>query len=245
MAYGKKRKDHLCYFLVSIEVATWIGVIFTDSNAAGTSDQHRAEGLEGLSNIKFEFIHSVQPWNQSWKRYVQAEILVPENIPFEYIAKIAFISKASMLHAARICTSPSNTQFSVEESLFTDSPKALKETIGFSYVIECLLTDTNTNINMLYLPQLQKNKFSKSHNEFIELVASVKVTAGTKAKIFLQNTGNERSIKEMVDITEFEISAQYRHQCPISLGSLSIGKYLLEYYLNELCWTSISFEVFR
>ena len=246
MAYRKKREEHLCYLLISNEVAAWKDVVFTDSNAAGTNNQLRGEGLEGLNNVKFEFVRSVQPWSQDWKRYVQAEILVPESIALQFISKIAFVGEASMQHATRICETDSNTLFSVEETLFTDAPKALKEAIGFSYVIKCVLTDTNIDKNVLYLPHIQnKNIFSKSRDRFVVLTTLVKVIAGAKARIFLSTLSGGKNTKQLVDTAEFETSNQYRHQHQISLSDLSIGAYLLEYYLNDLCWALISLEVTR
>ncbi len=246
MAYRKKREEHLCYLLISTEAAAWKDVVFTDSNAAGTNNQLRGEGLEGLNNIRFEFIRSVQPWSQDWKRYVQAEILVPESIALQFISKIAFVSEASMQHAARICVAESEILLSVEETLFTDSPKALKEAIGFSYVIKYMLTDTNIDKNVLYLPHIQnKNIFSKSRDRFVVLTTLVKAIAGAKAKIFLSALSDSKNTKRLVDVAEFETSNRYRHQHQISLSDLSIGAYLLEYYLNDLCWASVSLEVTR
>src|SRR6266567_3630527 len=55
MAYNSKREQHLCYFVITPDVATLSGIIFTDSNAASTAHK-RGEGLEGLDNINFEVI---------------------------------------------------------------------------------------------------------------------------------------------------------------------------------------------
>src|SRR2546421_11765229 len=88
MAYGKKQKDHLCFFRIKPQVAAWSGVVFTDTNAA--SNNHlRGEGLQGLDHINFEIILSITRGDKdTWKRYVQAEVLVPGSIPFEYISEI-------------------------------------------------------------------------------------------------------------------------------------------------------------
>src|SRR5260370_14339668 len=94
MAYRRKGKVHFCFFIVHPEVATWLGVVFTDSNAAGTTNQLRGKGLTGLNNIKFDFIRSTsRPGDrEGWKRHVQAEVLVPDRIPFTYVSEVAFVS---------------------------------------------------------------------------------------------------------------------------------------------------------
>src|SRR5258708_6649881 len=102
----------------------WLGVVFTDSNAAGTSDQLRGEGLAGLNNIKFDVIRSIpRPWDrEGWLRPVQAEVLVPGSIPFAYVSEIVFISDASMNYGQHLCRSFSHPKFSVKAQIFTDSP---------------------------------------------------------------------------------------------------------------------------
>lgn len=50
MAYGRKREQHLCFFLVDPDVAAWSEVIFTDSNAA-KNGHRRGQGLVGLGNV--------------------------------------------------------------------------------------------------------------------------------------------------------------------------------------------------
>ncbi len=128
MAYRKKRKDHLCYLIARLEVASWTGIIFTDSNAASTTIQRRDTGLVGLNYIKFDAIRSIpRPWDRNgWVQPVQAEVLVPDRVPLGYISKVAFVSKASLMHAERLCGSIPHPHFSVDDHLFSDSPKAQK-----------------------------------------------------------------------------------------------------------------------
>lgn len=104
MVYHRKREQHLCFFVIRPEVATWSGVAFTDTNAASNAYQ-RGEGLAGLNNIKFASIRSIpRPGDRDgWVQPVQAEVLVRDRIPLEYISHIAFVSKASMSYGEKLC----------------------------------------------------------------------------------------------------------------------------------------------
>ncbi len=243
MAYNRKREQHLCYFVITPDVATLSGIIFTDTNAASTAHK-RGEGLEGLDNINFEVIRSISRIDkETWKKYIQAEVLVSNSVPFEYISEVSFVSEASMKHSERLCGSLQHPSFSVKPQLFTDSRRASQETIGFPHVRDFILSDTKIDKNVLYLPHGQKNRFSKSLNTYIMVVALVRVTAGTQAKIVLRRIAAPRMAERVVGKTEFEISAEYRYQYKISLDELLVGVYSIEYYLNDLCWASSDFEV--
>src|SRR5579884_212127 len=75
MIFHRKKEQHLCFLLVSLEVATWLGVEFTDTNAARTTNYHRGQGLSGLNYIKFDVIRATpRPWDrEGWVYPVQAE----------------------------------------------------------------------------------------------------------------------------------------------------------------------------
>jgi hypothetical protein len=245
MAYRKKGKQHFCFFVIPLEVAAWSSVVFTDSNAARTTSQLRDEGLSGLSNIKFEAIRSTpRPWERDgWHKFVQAEVLVPDNIPLKYMSKIAFVSKASMMHTERLCASLSHPQFSVDELLFADSPHALKGAISFPYVVELALTDMKVDKNMLYFSHLHKNKYSKRTHEHIKLVALVRAITGTRAKVLLHSRNMSRTLEHIIKTSEFETLNQYIRQYNIPLEALPVGAYSVEYYLDDICWASAEFEV--
>lgn len=245
MAYHRKRDQHLCYFVIAPKVATLSGVIFTDTNAASNAHR-RGEGLGGLDNINFEVIRSISRIDrETWKKYIQAEVLVPNFIPFEYISEVGFVSQASMKHAERLCSSLQHPAFSVTPRLFTDSQRASQETIGFPYVRNFILSSTNVDRNMLYLSHNQKNIFSKSFNDYTMVVVLVRAIAGTQAKLVLCRRVPVREVKRVVGEVEFETSAEYRYECRISLDELLVGDYSIDYYLNDLCWASGDFEVIQ
>ncbi|HLG64072.1 MAG TPA: DUF4433 domain-containing protein [Ktedonosporobacter sp.] len=245
MAYHRKRDQHLCYFVIAPKVATLSGVIFTDTNAASNAHR-RGEGLEGLDNINFEVIRSISRIDrETWKKYIQAEVLVPKAVPFEYISEVGFVSQASMEHSKRLCRSLQYPTFSVTPRLFTDSQRASQETIGFPYVRNFILSSTKVDKNMLYLSHNQKNIFSKSFNNCIMVVALVKATAGAQAKIVFCRSAPAREAKYVVGEVEFETSTEYRYECEILLDELLVGVYSIEYYLNDLCWASGDFEIIQ
>ena len=95
MAYNTKRSQHLCFFQINPEVAGWLNVVFTDSNA--TKNGHiRGLGLRGLNNVQFNVMH-VNPFSvNDWFRFVQAEVLIPNSLPLTFVTEIGFVSSASM-----------------------------------------------------------------------------------------------------------------------------------------------------
>ncbi len=242
MAYRRKRSRHLCFLLVSPEVAPWSGVVFTDSNAA-RNEHRRGSGLTGLNYIKFDVIRSIPYGINGWHQFVQAEVLVPNTIPFAYVPEIVFVSKASAAYAEQLCSTLLHPRFSVHERLFTDSYQASEKTIGFPFVTELIVTDTNIDKNMLYFSHLHKNIYSKSDHKHVTMVASVRVFTGTKAKIVLSSTNELEPGRQVIDRVDFAVQTQRLHQKRILLDDLPIGVYLLKYYLNEVCWASTSFEV--
>jgi len=245
MAYRRKRGQHLCYFVITPNIATLSGVIFTDTNAA-SSTHKRGEGLEGLDNINFEVIRSISRIDkETWKKYIQAEVLIPSFVPFEYVAEVGFVSQASLKHAERLCGSLQHPTFSVTPRLFTDSQRASQETIGFPYVRNFILSNTKVDRNMLYLSHNQKNIFSKSFDNYIMVVALVRATAGAQAKIVFCRSAPTKEAKHVVGEVEFETSNEYRYECKIPSAKLHVGDYSVEYYLNDLCWASGNFEVIQ
>src|SRR5712691_10877424 len=138
MVYHKKKEQHLCFIVISLEVAAWTGVVFTDTNA--TSNDHlRDEGSTGLDLIKFEIIRSTaHPDKQAWKRHVQAELLVPDRIPLDYMSRVYFVSNASKKYAEQICGELPHPKFEVNERFFSDSPRSPYGTTSFPYVLELI-----------------------------------------------------------------------------------------------------------
>lgn len=242
MVYHKKKEQHLCFLVVSLEVAAWSGVVFTDTNAT-SNDHRRDDGLTGLDLINFEIIRSTaHPDKQAWKRHVQAEILVPDRIPLDYVSSINFVSNASKTYAERLCALLPHPPFRVNERLFSDSPRSPQGTTNFPYVMELVLTDTKFDKNMVYSSHIHKNRFSRNDGT-ATLVAKVRAMAGTKARVLFGPTGNVRSNGKVISTTEFDISTQYYHWHPILLNNLPNGLYSLEYYLSDLCWASTDFEL--
>ncbi len=248
MAYHRKREQHLCFFVIDPEVAGLSGVVFTDTNAA-RNDHLRGEGLAGLNTINFGAIRSTpRPWDLTgWHRPVQAEVLVPERIPFEYMPGVVFVSPASMMHAERLCGTLLHPSFSIERRLFTDSWQAPEEAVDFSHIVEFILTDVQVDKNMLSFSHLHKNKFSKKEHEYIRLVVRVNVLPGTQAKIFLYSVNIQKTLEHLIKSREFEVSGERVAQYLIKLDTLSKGLYSLKCYLGakgkDLCWASTNFEV--
>jgi len=238
MIFYRKQEQHLCFFVIRPEVATWLDVIFTNTNAAKTTNQLRGEGLVGLANIKFEAVRAMpRPWDrEGWVLPVQAEVLVPGQIPLEYVLKVAFVSQASLMYAERLCNQLQHPPFVVDKQLFADFSIPTKWTVNFPHVVELILTDDNMDESVVHLTHSHKNIYSRLTSNHVTAVTAVQAAAGTKGKVRWLPVNSTVT-------TEFETSDQYHHWPHISLDRLPDGVCSVEYYLNGLLWTAVDFEV--
>ena len=119
-----KRREHgassFCWFVVSVEVATWLGVYFTDCNATKTEHQ-RAQGLEGIDLVHFECMKRHAPGDERWIKFVQAEVLVPQKIGLDNICKIVFNDKKSLQVAKSVWKHPARPALEVDPAYFDGS----------------------------------------------------------------------------------------------------------------------------
>lgn len=244
MAYRKQQNPedidpqsaHICYLIIDPTVAQWDGVVFTDTNATA-SEHERKQGLEGLELIDFDTIRShlndrfVEP-RQRWHRNVQAECLVPDEIPLNYVSGILFISQASLKEGQRLWGDTDHPPFSVDEDLFQT---------GFPWVKDFILTSqevTRENVHSALFRD--KRNFSKSLDSRITLLTSLYPTAGVQAKvIWLDNSGDPISESQV----EFEKQSSCRHWHNEDIMELDEGDYSIEYYLCEIRWFNVHFKV--
>jgi len=237
MAYNKKREGHLCFFLIQPCVAGFDGVVFTDTNATRTSDQHRAEGLEGLALVDFKAVRSSpRPWDkEGWFRPVQAEVLVPNRIDLRWVAKIVFVSNASLQEAERLWGNNPHPPFEVERQCFCDTPSS--KIPSFSFLSKIILTDDHVDESNINQSRPHKVRFCRRLSKRITLVASVYATTGTLAEILWQPV--QRSQQD-----EFETTSNYWHWPSIPIGVFPDGRCSVEYRLGGIRWATLEFEVY-
>ncbi len=229
---------HICYLIVDPIVAMWDGVFFTDTNATQKIDGHqRKQGLEGLKLIDFDIIkaHLKNKWvepKQRWHRNVQAECLVPDEIPLTYVKAISFISDASLKEGERVWESVEHPPFNVDKNLFHR---------GFPVVEKYLLTSQEVNkdnVNSTQFPD--KRVFSTPSVSSITLLVNLFANAGTQVKvIWLDNSGKIISKDEI----EFERESGYGHWPSLEIADLEDGNYSVEYYLKEIRWFKAHFKI--
>jgi hypothetical protein len=237
MAYNKKRERHICFFLLTPEVSTLDGVVFTDTNAATTSrPQQRGEGLQGLSLVNFGAIRSSpRPWDKNgWFYPVQAEVLIPDRLDLRFVSEVGFLSDASLEEGRRLWGADVGPPFFVRPLLFSDTPPSLS--LSFPYLAKVMLTDEavdKTTINRL---RVEKKHFRRATCDRITLVASVRAVAGSTAEVTWQPAG-------VVHATEFETTSEYWHWPSIPIRNLPNGRCSVEYRLGRILWATLEFEV--
>lgn len=240
MAYGEQGEKHIVYILINPEVATWENVLFTDTNATRKQDGHRREqGTKGIKLVDFKTIKGTldngpKPWDRTWHRNVQAEVLVSDKIPVDYIESIAFISKASLEEGERLWGNKKHPPFKVNRDLFHG---------GFAYVEDAILTLQEVNKD-----NVGTTNFADEH-EFIigrasraTLLVNLKALPGLQAKI-RWTSSDGRMISE--DNAGFEKEGGYWHWSDMDIRGLGVGDYFAEYHLGDIEWVRIPFKVRR
>jgi hypothetical protein len=240
MAYGKQGEKHIVYILINPEVATWENVLFTDTNATRKQDgHHREQGTEGVNLVDFKTIKETlddgpKPWDRTWHRNVQAEVLVPDEIPLDYIEGITFISRASLGEGERLWGNGRHPPFKVARDLFHE---------GFPYVEDALLTSQEVNKDNVGVTKfINKYEFILEQDSKATLLVNLKTVPGLQARI-LWTTSEGKTISE--DNTEFEKRGGYWHWPSVEVEKLGAGNHFVEYYLGGVRWIRIPFKVRR
>jgi len=191
MAYHAKKEKHLIFIEIDPVIATFDGVYFTDCNATKIRNgQKREKGIKGLRNIKFEHINSnPKPFDPEWKKYVQAEVLVPNYIPSNFFKKIHFISEASLMLGKFLCSNIYHHLFAITPKVFADYDYYGNSwTIINPYLDKIIITDkeiTKDNVENDH-PAVDSIKQSKTYWMKTKLFA----TAGTKVETTLKDLEN-------------------------------------------------------
>lgn len=87
MAYRKKTKLRLCFFVIDLDVVNTAGTLFTNTNA--TSKNHIRSSSPRIADWK-RVCSDPRPGSKGWKDRVQAEILIPGGVKFEHVREIVF-----------------------------------------------------------------------------------------------------------------------------------------------------------
>ena len=238
MVYNKQSEAHLCYLLIKPDIALNQGVFFTNTNATRKRNGHkRAEGIEGLTLIDFDVIKSTlktapKPWDPTWHRNVQAECLVPKEVPIDYVEAINFISEASLKDGKRLWGNKPHPPFKINKSFFHE---------GFPVLDSVILTSSDiSKDNVNSQPFEHEDKFCLGVQK-ITLLTSVKAIPCLEAKTVWFST-KEKKIHE--SSTTFENQNTYWHWPSLNAGNLSAGEYYVEYYIGSIRWITIPFTLF-
>lgn len=241
MAYCKQQEgDHFCYVLIDPVVALWDGVFFSNTNAARKHDKHKQEqGLEGIKLVEWKTIINTLNgiWDadkSKWKWNVQAEVLVPEEIPVNYVQSIVFISQASKKEGERLWRVKPQPCFEVDENLFHH---------GFPYAKDAILTSEEVNKDNVGSEDFSNMKeFILGRDSKITMLVSLKTVPGLQTETIWRNSNNEEIYRESM---EFDKASDYWHWPAIKIGKLDAGQYSTEYYVGETRWIKIPFIIRR
>ncbi len=241
MAYYKQQEgEHLCYILIDPVVALWDSVFFTDTNAARKQDGHKQkQGFEGIKLVDFETIRNILNgiWNSDklkWKLNVQAEVLVPNEIPLNYIKSIVFISEASKKEGEQLWGGNPHLTFEVDENLFHR---------GFPYVKDAILTSKEVNKDNVNSESFEDmREFILGKDSKITMLVDLKAVPGLQTETIWKNGDNKEIYKNK---TEFDKESDYWHWQNIGIERLNIGHWSVEYFIRETRWIKIHFTIGR
>jgi hypothetical protein len=245
---------HICYLVIDQEVALWDGVLFAPTNATKSGTQPRG-GLEGLNSVKFELIRKYlrgervdkQKW-EDMKEAIQAECLVPDEIPLECIKSIVFISKASRKEGKRLWESgksqnPNYPQqhkldFEVNEWYFYNLLRKYYNNLPFSLVDDFVLTPEKVNqeiVNSKKLNEFEdKREFSKSLHSEITLLVKLYAKSGSKARV---------EWRDKSETVEFDKEGGWWLWSKLDISRLNEGDYSVEFYLDDVRWFKAPFKI--
>ena len=228
MAYNKKMEGvHLVFIEIDRDVATLDGVYFTDCNAA-SSGHNREKGVNGLRRVKFDVIHGKpKPWDEEWRKYVQAEILVPERIPIKMFKAIHFVSEASLELGVHYWGEYSSL-FKIEPKTFADYRHDGYWVIQFPYIKKVIVTDkkvTRSNYNS----HVNINKIKK--NSLIWVIVHLYATVGTEVYIIIKDK-NKNICSKKIKFPKESNAWWTKFKIPDQCKDIIV----LEVWLNNTLW---------
>lgn len=146
MAYHKKRSSHIVFIEIDPIVAIKDGVRFTDINSL-YKECKSDKGVTGIKLVNFNIINNFQNYNfNEWKKYVQAEILVPYVIRKKYFKSINFVSEAS-LKLGKEYAKDLDYLFRINKIPFCDfNINKKRYELGLSYIDKIRITETDCGI---------------------------------------------------------------------------------------------------
>ena len=195
--------------------------------------------MEGIKLVDFKTIGETlnsgpKPWDRTWYRNVQAEVLVPDEISLDYIESIAFISKASLEEGERIWGNGSHPPFKVDTDLFHE---------GFPYVKDALLTSQEVNKDNVGITKfISEYEFIVERDLSVTLLVNLKALPGLQASV-LWTTSDGKVV--CADNIEFEKEDDYWHWPSVEVAKLGVGNYFVEYCLGGVRWIRIPFKIRR
>ncbi|MEM3509660.1 MAG: DarT ssDNA thymidine ADP-ribosyltransferase family protein [Nitrososphaerota archaeon] len=228
MSYYKKKEHHLVFIEIDPKVATFDGVYFTDCNAT-CSGQKREMGIRGLNNVRFFYVKcKPRPYDYKWKRYVQAEVLVPDYIPLYYFKKIHFISPASLELGKHLWKEDSNI-FTVTPNLFADCRYC---EIDYPYVINVVTTCQEVNKENAFNFDDDDPLLMEGEVFWVKVYLYTKQNSKAKINIRSGNGNILYSVEETFDSSNlwswhpsFRIPQNYRY-----------SNIIIEVRLNDILW---------
>lgn len=236
MGYWRKREVHLCFFVISTEVAGLEDVIFTNSNSA-SGDYQSCTGLAGLDLINFEMVKiPYRAGDPFWHKYHQAEVHIPHQIPMEYVSKVAFLSEASLQVGEHKWGARPHPEFVVNILTFQDQPDPLNQTIEYQHISNVILTDEIVNSTNYHEMNEHKTTFSRTAHSRITAIVKLHARNGTTGKVVWSSNGAESE-------HGFSTTSHKTWWPHISLEAIPNGHNTMEIRLNETLWATCEYEV--
>ncbi len=234
MVYHIKKDKHLVFIEINTEVATLDGVYFTDTNAARIRDgQKREKGIKGLENVKFEYINSPpKPSDPNWKKFVQAEILVPDCVPLRYFKKIYFVSNASLHFGQSLWGTNSSSLFEINKQVFADYNLNQQDYINLNpYIESVIITHEEITKNNFQNHHTNSKEIEKGKDFWIKI--SLFTNTGTKGKIVLKDLSNHVFCNKEL---EFKTSGDLYWFPNFKLPSNIFSSFIVEVFLDGILW---------
>ncbi len=232
MVFNRKKNigNQICFFIIKPRVATWQGVVFTNTNAAKVPHL-RERGMAGLNLVDFEAVKAHPFKVYDWVKLVQAEVLVPDCIALDQIEKVVFVSKASCREAERLWGPFPHPPFEIARDYFAKNFREASS-ILFSYLDDFCLVDSGSNQRFTGHPI----RLCREPARDICAEARIRAESNTRVRMTLAPEGIELRVV-------LPRHGMYLYHPPLSTDLLPAGAYSVECHLNDIRWARLDFEL--
>src|SRR5439155_9247240 len=118
-----------------------------------------------------------------WHRPIQAEVLVPGQVPLAEVREVAFVSEASLNEGIRLWGQSERPPFQTDPKFFADYPSRPVLVFNFPFLQKVVLTDEMVDRENAEVAREHKEIVRRRDATLVTAVLSLKALAGTEGTV--------------------------------------------------------------